>query len=391
MQKWVTTWGNAEAPSEQHEQVYAKNLTLRYVIPVMTDGSKIRLYFSNKYTDEKVVISSVTIGKNVDFKVDSTNRSDKTTDIKKVTFNKKSKCKLAKGDAAYSDEIDYPVSKGDMLSVSMYLKDYTNLSTGTVLMGRYSFGFCADGNCVYEESMPLYTSMDTSKTYLLYGVDVLTDADKGAIVCFGDSITAQFWTDEFSYLMLNSSCDMSVVRKAIGGSRIFRRYLNKANVNYGEAGVKRFDDNLASVSGAKAVVILHGINDIIHPDGSVYRPMEMLPSAEEIINAYENKYIATARRNGLKVYFGTILPFKGWRTYTDERDAIRQDVNAWIRSTDKIDGYIDFDALVKADDDNKIKDGFTVDGIHPTLQGASVMAKAVFEKLSLEYSNNDEQ
>ncbi len=391
MQKWVTTWGNAEAPSEQHEQVYCKDLTLRYIVPVMVDGSKIRLYFSNKYTDEKVVISSVTVGKNVDFKVDSTERLDKTVDIKKVTFNKKNKCKLAKGQSCYSDEIEYNVAKGEMLSVSFYLKDYTNLSTGTTLVGRYSFGFCADGNCTMEESMPLYTSRDSSKTYLLYGVDVLTDSDSGAIVCFGDSITAQYWPDEFAYLTLNSSFNNTVVRKAISGSRIFRKYLNKANVHYGEAGVKRFDENLESVSGAKAVVILHGINDIIHPDGSVYRPLEMLPSAEEIINAYENKYIATARRKGLKVFIGTILPFKGWRSYTEEREEIRQTVNDWIRSTDKIDGYVDFDALVKADDDNKIRDGFTTDAIHPTFEGASVMAKAVFEKLSANFSDNEEK
>ena len=348
----------------------------------MVDGAKIRLYFSNKNTNEKVVISSVTVGKNAEFTVDSTDRADKTIDIKKVTFNKKSKCKLAKNATIYSDEIDYPVKKGEMLSVSLYLKDYTNLSTGTCLSGRYSFGYIAEGNCVYEESMPLYVSRDTSKNYLLYGVDVLTDSDAGAIVCFGDSITAQSWPDELAYLTFNSSSNDTVVRKAISGSRIFRTYRNKANVHYGEAGVKRFEENIQSVAGARAVVILHGINDIIHPDGSVYRPMEMLPSSEEIINAYENKYIATARRNGLKVYFGTILPFKGWRSYADEREQIRSAVNDWLRTTDKIDGYIDFDELLKDSEDAlKLKPEYTSDCLHPTPLGATIMAKAVFEKL----------
>lgn len=382
MAKWVTTWGNAEAPAYSGEQTYVKDITLRYNVPVMVSGSKIKLFFSNKFGTEKVVLDSVTVGKNTCANVDGTCRDDVTANIKKVTFNKKDKCKMKAGQTCYSDEIDYPVKKGDFLSVSFYIKDITLLTTATALMGIYSYGYVMEGKGTYLETFPLYVSMESSKTYALYGVDVLNDdEDASTIICYGDSISAIEWPDHFARLILKSDKNVAVCRKAISGSRVLRKYNHKANIHYGDAGIVRIDENLSQVQGAKAVVILHGINDIIHPDGSVYRPLESLPSSEEIIHAYEDKYVASARKHGLKVYFGTILPFKYYKSHNAEREAIRQGINDWIRTTDKIDGYIDFDKIVSDPSDPlAILPSFTNDHLHPTSNGAFEMAKAVFAK-----------
>ena len=57
-------------------------------------------------------------------------------------------------------------------------------------------------------------------------------------------------------------------------------------------------------------------------------------------------YIRTARASGLRVYMGTLLPIEGWRTYADFREKLRSEVNQWIRTTDEIDGCVDFDRAV---------------------------------------------
>lgn len=44
---------------------------------------------------------------------------------------------------------------------------------------------------------------------------------------------------------------------------------------------------------------------------------------------------------------GTLLPIFGWRTYATFRDDLRNEVNAWIRSTKEIDGCIDFDLALR--------------------------------------------
>ena len=371
MSKWVSVWGNAECPSSRNEQIYAENLTLRYIVPSMFDGSKLRLFFSNKFTDEPVVLDSVTVG--------ISDGTDKTTNIKTVKFNKKNKLKLKANGKAYSDEIDYPVKKGDLICVSIYFKKLTNLSTGTGLCGKYSYGFIAQGDCTYQENLPLYVSRDSSKNYLLHGVDVYADDDVKALICFGDSITAMAWPDELRSMLIESDYNLGVVRKAIGGNRVLRTYKNWLNIHYGEAGIARIDEDLDSVYGADSIVILHGINDIIHPNGTVYRPLEMLPTPEELITGYR-KYISAAKKRGIKVYMATILPFIKYYTWTPERELIRTTVNDWMRTTDEIDGVIDFDAAMRKPDDTAYaKDGLlSPDELHPSQVGFKLMAEVFY-------------
>ena len=67
-----------------------------------------------------------------------------------------------------------------------------------------------------------------------------------------------------------------------------------------------------------------------------------MPSAEDLIEGLRF-YVKIAREKGLRVYIGTLLPIAGWRTYAEFRETLRNEVNTWIRTTDEIDGCIDFD------------------------------------------------
>ena len=164
----------------------------------------------------------------------------------------------------------------------------------------------------------------------------------------GDSITAQAWPDELMLRTLeNGDGTTAVIRKAASGTRILRRYDNITYDSYGLKGETRFPREI-QVSGAYAVLIQHGINDIIHPVGTDvnrFRPWSDLPTAEEMIEGLRF-YVRTARAAGLQVYMGTLLPIEGWRTYADFREKLRSEVNQWIRTTTEIDGCVDFDRAV---------------------------------------------
>ena len=129
MKKWITTWGCSSACAPRSECNYAKNLTLRYAIPVLNDGEKVRVTLSNFYSNEDCVINSVSVGK-----ADKTG-SRKTHDIYALSFNGKDECSIKAGAVATSDELDYVVKKGDILNVSLYIKDITKMATGTPLTG----------------------------------------------------------------------------------------------------------------------------------------------------------------------------------------------------------------------------------------------------------------
>jgi len=376
MKKWITTWGCSSAPAPRNECNCAKNLTLRYAIPVLNNGEKVRVTLSNFYSNENCVINSVSVGK-------AHNLGDrKTYDIRKLSFQGKDECELSAGAVATSDELDYVVKKGDILNVSLYIKDITKMATATPLTGKYSYGFICEDDHTMSEDFPLVKEHVSARHYFITGVDVLAENASG-FTFFGDSITSFYWTDELKSLLLDekeNSHNLSIVRKAIAGGEVWVDYDCWAFRHYGESGVKRFEREINEPCGCDNILVFHGINDIIHPNGTTYRPYSFLPTAEKMIEGFEF-YVKKAREHNKKIYFTTILPFKGWRTYDEERNEIRKKLNEWIRTTDLIDGYVDFDkAMQDENDPDKIPAPLTEEGLHPSVAGAKVLAKAFYDK-----------
>ncbi|MCQ2433079.1 MAG: GDSL-type esterase/lipase family protein, partial [Clostridia bacterium] len=151
---------------------------------------------------------------------------------------------------------------------------------------------------------------------------------------------------------------------------------------YGASGPVRFVQE-CTTAGADTVVILHGINDIIHPDGiNPVRPMSDLPTKEELIDGFR-QYIAWARELGLRVYLCTILPIEGWRTYLPFREELRCAVNDWIRTQTEADGVVDFDLVMRREDNpSAMQEQYdSGDHLHPSAKGNQIMSDCVYEAL----------
>ena len=215
-------------------------------------------------------------------------------------------------------------------------------------------------------------------------MDIYTEDQAKAILCFGDSITARAWPEYLQRYLLKSYPNVSSVRKAISGSRVLREYTCLTYEKYGYKSETRFKHE-ANLSGCDTVIILQGVNDIIHPVGedvNPFRPTSDLPTVGELIDGYR-VLIKLAHDKGMKVYLGTILPFKNWRTYAPFREDIRQLVNSWIRTTNEIDGYIDFDQAMRSAKDEfcLVSDYDSGDHLHPSNAGAKQMAKTALKAL----------
>lgn len=386
--KWVACWGNATSITDRKEAVYARDLTLRYPIPVCFDGNKLRFRFSNLTGTEAVTISEAYVARPVKACVAtaSSNSSGKNYQPTKITFGGKISGVIPAGQEIISDEIPFDVSAGETLDVSLYFADFTQMNAGTLITGPLSIGRYSYGNFVCDPELPAEKTRNTNWFYFLNTVDVFTEEKNFALVCYGDSITAQDWPD---YLSLRAAREgfgnVSVIRRAVSGTRILRQYNCITYAAYGLKGATRFPIEL-NVAGARSVIIQHGINDIIHPVGedvNPFRPWSDMPTTQDLIEGVENLYIAHARSLGLQVWSGTLLPIYGWRTYNDNRDAIRKEFNRWLRESEKFDGCVDFDAAVRdAHDPRKFAPGFdSGDHLHPSAKAYAAMAECVPEDL----------
>ena len=212
------------------------------------------------------------------------------------------------------------------------------------------------------------------------------DPTASSIAILGNSITdgkgsttnaQNRWPDFMSEIM-NANPEKDPAKKdwtgvlnlGIGNNRIL-------SVGLGEPGRIRFDRDILEQRGLRAVIIFEAINDI----GTSKAPDE---TSRQLIEAY-HVMISKAKARGLKVYMGTITPFRGCKSYfTEEREKARKVVNDWIRTTKEIDGFIDFDALMRdpSEPEQLRKEWQSGDWLHPNPDGYKMMGEFAAKQLS---------
>ena len=370
--KWVAIWGNAISRGEYKPEMYGKDFTLRYPVTSVFDGDKLRFHFSGICNKQGSEITKACIShKDAD-------------DFTPITFNKNISGTIPAGGKIISDEIDFNVKRGDTLYVTMYFGEITELMSCVVSLGPLSDGAkYAMGDLSTTSDFPIESCNGTSMCYFLETVDILTDAKNRALIAWGDSITAQSWPEFLTLRILEKGYEnCSVVKRGVSGTRVLGQYDCVPYAHYGLKGKNRFLRE-CEVSGAEAVVILQGINDIIHPDGkNPFRPMSNLPAIDELKDGLRY-YINTAHGLGLKAYLATLTPIEGWRTYKDFREEMRNEINAWIRNNDEADGYIDFDMAIRDENNKKAmrSECDSGDHLHPNREGGKAMAWSVPDEL----------
>ena len=378
--KWVACWGNATSITDQKEAMYAKNLTLRYPIRMCFSGSRLRFHFSNLTGTEPVTLSEVYVA------VAKSDKEIDKTSQKQILFQGKQSGTIAPGQEVVSDEVAFAVQAGMTISVSIYLEDYTQMNAGVLITGPLSKGFYTYGAYANQEVLPIELTRNTSWFYFLNTVDILTEEKNHALICYGDSITAQDWPDYLSLRAWEEGFnDISIIRRAVSGTRILRQYDCTTYAAYGLKGATRFPIEMQT-AGADRVLIQHGINDIIHPVGTevnIFRPMSDMPTAEELMEGVRELYVKHARELGMKVWIGTLLPIYGWRTYAPFREEVKCKFNEWMRTSDEFDGCVDFDrALCDPSYPERFADGYdSGDHLHPSAAAYQRMAQEIPEEL----------
>ncbi len=353
-------------------------MTLRYPVRICFSGNKLRFRFSNLTGTEPVTLSQVFVAKIVEAGNDYIPVA--------VTFDGGDSVTMAPGTETTSDEISFEITAGESIEVSIYLGEYTQMNAGTQITGPLSRGKYSYGNFAQERTLPLDLTRNTNWFYFLNTIDIYTEEQNHALVCYGDSITAQSWPDYLAQRCWDEGYHhVAIIRRAVSGTRILRQYDCITYQAYGLKGETRFPIEM-NVAGASAVILQHGINDIIHPVGvevNPFRPWSDMPSVEEMSEGFRRFYISHARELGLKVWSGTLLPIFGWRTYNEDREKMRVAFNEWLRTASVFDGCVDFDAAVRDQADlRSFAPGFdSGDHLHPSESAYKAMADAVPSEL----------
>jgi lysophospholipase L1-like esterase len=153
----------------------------------------------------------------------------------------------------------------------------------------------------------------------------------------------------------------------IGGNCVLRGGL-------GPTALERFERDILKQRGVRWIIILEGVNDI----GGTRDSAAATAIAGELIEAY-GKMIDEAHAKGIKVYGGTLTPINQSFYYKNFREAARETVNRWIRTSGRFDAVIDFDKVMQNPEDPTIllPEAQSGDYLHPNEKGYEMMGRAV--------------
>ncbi len=373
-QKWVGTWTTAQQLVEPHNLAPEPGLSgnsLREIVQVSVGGEKIRVKFSNEHGKSPLNIKAVEIA----IAQNSGSSSDiKSGTTKKLKFKGKDGITIEAGKMVASDAIDFKIAARDNVAITIHYGECDNkIVTGHP--GSRTTSYLVEGN-----SSDFSKAKKTNHWYTICGIDVIGNKNTRAVAILGNSITdgrgsttnqQDRWPDVFSRALLANpkTKDVAVLNLGIGGNCILRGGL-------GPTGATRFTRDIMQQEGVKYVIIFEGINDL---GGS--RNGEQ--TANALIEAYK-KMIAEAHAKGIKVYGGTITPFKGNKYHTPDHEAARKKVNTWIRTSGAFDAVIDFDKIIR-DPANpealQSKFLYENDWLHPNADGYKTMGSGIDLKL----------
>ena len=355
---WVGTWATAVVPRPQAAPGAGRgpaplnfnNQTLRQIVHTSLGGDRVRVVLSNAFGTAPLQVgaASVALRQKGPAIVASSSRP--------LTFGGSTSTVVAAGAIALSDPVTLALPAFADLAVDIFLPADTAASPSplTTHNGALQTSYVSStGNHAGTGELPVMTT--TQAWFFLSAVEVAAPEQAGAVVAFGDSITDgtlstpdtnNRWTDHLARrLMLQATTTrtpmMGVLNEGIAGNRVLSEFV-------GPSALARFDRDVLAQSGVTHVILLEGINDLGLP-----APGQPIPSAAEII-AGHRQIIARAHAHGLKIVAGTFLPFEGTNLgalapgyYSVEKDARRQAVNEFIRTSKAYDGVIDFEMAVR--------------------------------------------
>jgi lysophospholipase L1-like esterase len=382
---WVGTW--AATPTALRTSFHpGDHRTLREIVHTSIGGEQVRVRLSNLFGTEPLLIRAAHVAIR-DVGPSIVPESDRV-----LTFSRRSWVSIPPGALVLSDPANLKVPALGDLAVSIYASEIPSTPTGhgyalqTSYMVGASYFDPSKADQTGAKTLPFDTTVKS--WFWLTGVDVLASENARTIVALGDSITDgsvtkpdtnHRWPNVLAERLLANHQEIAVLNEGNGGNRILHDGAGPFGPSLGPSALARFDRDVLTQPGLKYVIVLEGVNDLGQPPLSA--PASEVVSADDVIAAL-NQLVERAHEKELLIFGATLTPFEGTTSpgyYTPEKEAKRQAINQWIRTTHAFDGVIDFDKVVRdPGDPARLLPLFdSGDHVHPNDAGCKAMGDAV--------------
>ena len=370
----VATWTTAIQKVEPHNLAPAPYLagnSLRQIVEVSFGGKEVSLKLSNEYNTEETEIVGVELARALS-KGGSAEIDEST--VTALTFGGKKGVTMKPGEVIVSDPVKFRLTPRMDVAITIHFGKVSQKDV-TGHPGSRTSSYIAKGN-----TNDFSGAVETAHWYYINSLLVKAGKGYGAIAAIGNSITdgrgtttngQDRWTDVLSERLLKNkkTKKLSVLNLGLGGNCVLRGGL-------GPTANSRYDRDVLNQEGVKYAIVFEGVNDL---GGS----RDGVATANSLIESYK-VMIRKAHEKGIKIYGGTIMPFKGNGYYNESREKGRQMVNEWIRTSGEFDGVIDFDAATRdAEQPDRLNPDFLFenDWLHPNASGYRTMGEAIDLKL----------
>jgi lysophospholipase L1-like esterase len=381
---WVGSWAaSQQVPERQNllDPEALRDATLRQIVHLSVGGNHLRVRMSNAFGTAPLHITAVHVARPVSASSATIDAASDTA----VTFQGAPDVTIPAGAEYLSDAVVFPVAALSNLAITFHLDQPPTGETGHP--GSRATSYVVHGDMVSAASLP--DAKTVEHWYQVSGVDVTSQGQgqgQGAtVVTLGDSITDGHgtttngndrWPDVLAARMQGdkSTRMMGVLNEGIGGNRLLLDGL-------GPNALARFDRDVLTQTGVRAVIVLEGVNDL----GTLTRDAEVSDAEHaalvwRIEGAY-SQMIERAHAHGIRVIGATILPYAGSAYYHPgpKNEADRQAVNAWIREAGHFDAVVDFDKVTRdpAHPDHLLPAYDCGDHLHPGPEGYKAMGEAI--------------
>lgn len=373
---WVGTWATSPVALRNTNDTFgAADTTYREIVHVSLGGNSFRIIVSNEFGLDSLTIGAASIAPSAG------GDAIDTTSAQSITFSGRPSVTIPAGALVVSDPVSLKVVALSDLAVSLFVPQQP-IRQVSVHSFADQTNYVASGNVVSDKTLD-----SAEKLYswpFLKGVDVMASGKSASIVAFGDSITDgahstrdanRRWPDVLAQRLQSDkkTAQLGVLNEGIGGNRVLHD-------NYGPSALARFDRDVLAQAGVKYLIILESINDIGHAY-TLKDPYDVV-SADDLI-AGLSQLATRAHTHGIKVYGATLTPYMGAGYASPAGEKVREAVNQWIRTTNQLDGFIDFDKTTRDSTNPQVFSDAagSSDHLHPGDSGYKLMGDAIDIKL----------
>ena len=366
---WVGTWGTAPQLVERHNNPPAPGLannSLREIVQVSIGGKKVRLKLTNEFSTEATEIKAIELS--IAKTSGSSSEIDESSTVQ-LTFDGKTSVTIPAKGMVTSDAVKFPIKDRQNVAITIHYGAVSPSVSGHP--GSRTTSYLKEGN-----TTDFTGAIRTDHWYNIQTLEVEAPKKAGAIAILGNSITdgrgsttneQNRWADVLSRRLLanKATSRVGVLNMGIGGNCVLRGGL-------GPTGKDRYHRDLFGQEGVKWIILFEAVNDL----GSSWNGVQ---TAERIIDVYK-EIIDEAHQKGIRVYGATITPFKGNNYYSADHEKGRSTLNEWIRTTELLDGVIDFDqAVCNPQDPEAMQKEFLFenDWLHFNAKGYEIMGNSI--------------